>query len=251
MMFNKIFSKFRKDKYINIDVTELPSMGMFYPQDFTITYKKATDDDISQYESKYIIDDYITILSIIKLVVNANIKLSNNYKFEQIKSIDMLYLFLSIVKYTKGKDISMSYDNTDIIFNQENFKYFNIPLKYNNAYDSNTLEFVYDGFRYSLPSSGAEGSISRFISDMHRVGRLAEFENSSYDFMYFLGGRTQLNNNEIENLLSIFNDEMTPSDMNIISMLIKDFKGLTKYSLMYNNLIIPFDGSGLGDIWKL
>ena len=88
-----------------IPVKELPTQGLFYPKDFTLTIKKASSDDILLYNFNYIKDDISTILYETKRIIKNNLILSKNYKYEDIKSNDLLYIFFEIVKFTMDKDI--------------------------------------------------------------------------------------------------------------------------------------------------
>ena len=246
-----IGSIFNYKKFIEIDVKNLPSRGMFYPEDFKIKIKAAEKEDIEKYHSKYIDGDFISILTGIKWVIRHNIKLTKEYSFKQISSIDVLYIFLEIVKLTQKKDIYISFDDVKIKFCSENFNYFELDEKYFKHFDKVNREFVYDGFKYSLPTIGVESSITRFLYDMSKDNRLSEFKNSSYDFLYFLGGKKGLKNEEIENLITIFNDELSDKDKKIVSSIIDEFRGFSKYSLKSEGVIVPLEGIDLKYIWNI
>ncbi|MEN6291247.1 MAG: hypothetical protein ABFD07_04410, partial [Methanobacterium sp.] len=96
-------------KRIKIDTKILPSQGLFYKKDFEISIKKAGKKDILEYEEKYIKDDLGTVIYLIKKIVENNIKLSNGYVYDDIKSIDIIFIFLEIVKLTKGRAINLLY----------------------------------------------------------------------------------------------------------------------------------------------
>ena len=93
-MFNKIFNFFIKRKKVNLKT--LPSMGLFYKDGFEIKIKKATKKDIEDYEANYSNDDIGTVIYYIKKIVENNIILPKNFKFIDIKSIDVIFLFLEV-----------------------------------------------------------------------------------------------------------------------------------------------------------
>jgi len=96
---------FHSKGYVKINVEDLPSMGLFYPDDLEIKVKPAEQTDIEKYNSRYIDGDFISILIGIKWVIRHNIKLNKGYEFASISSIDILYIFLEIVKITQNEDI--------------------------------------------------------------------------------------------------------------------------------------------------
>ena len=117
-------------KRVKVDTKILPSQGLFYKKDFEINIKKASKEDILDYEKNYVKDDIGTVIYLIKKIVEKNIKLSGGYVYEDIKSIDIIFIFLEIVKITKGKPINLLYfdKETDsegkIEFGSKNFNCF-------------------------------------------------------------------------------------------------------------------------------
>ena len=114
----------------NIDIKTLPSHGLFYKDDFKISIKRADVEDIIEYEHNYIKDNVGVVISKLKHLVDKNIKISKGYTFNDIKSIDIIFLFFEIVKFTKGESIKLQYFDdekgiNDIIeFNPKHFNYF-------------------------------------------------------------------------------------------------------------------------------
>ena len=92
-----------------IDKSKLPSQGLFYKDDFFIFIKKAKEDDIKEYEKNFVKNNLAVIIQKVKQIVENNIILSKGYIFEDIKSIDVVFLFLEIVKYTKNQNIMINY----------------------------------------------------------------------------------------------------------------------------------------------
>jgi hypothetical protein len=76
-----------------IDKSKLPSQGLFYKDDFFIFIKKAKEDDIKEYEKNFVKNNLAVIIQKVKQIVENNIILSKGYIFEDIKSIDVVFLF--------------------------------------------------------------------------------------------------------------------------------------------------------------
>lgn len=249
-LWNVLKSVFDNNKYVDVNLSELPSRGIFYPDDFGIKIKQAEKEDIEKYHDRYIDGDFMSIFMGIKWVVRHNVKMSKGHTFQRIASIDVLYLFLEIVKMTKNKDIYIVTEKEGKVrFCPENFNYFEFTEEYIKNFDEENKEFVYDGFKYSIPTVGAESSISRFLYNMSQKDRLSEFSDSSYDFLYFLGGKTGLSDDEIENLITIFNDEISDKDKETIAQIIEEFKQVSKYTLKTKSGIVPLEGIDLKTIW--
>lgn len=249
-LWNVLKSIFEHKNYESVNLNELPSRGLFYADGLTISIKQAEQEDIDKYNSRYIEGDFMSIFMGIKWVVSHNVKLPKEYTFENIVSIDVLYLFLEIVKLTKNKDIYITTEGEVLRFCTDNFNYFEFTENYLKNFNKENKEFIYDGFKYSLPTVGAESSISRFLYNMSQQNRLSEFAESSYDFLYFLGGKTGLSDDEIENLIIIFNDELSVKDKNTITSIIEEFKPVSKYSLKSTKGVVPFEGIDLKTIWN-
>ena len=94
----------------------LPSQGLFYKDDFEISIRKAEQNDINEYEVDFIKDNLGLIIYKVKKIVEKNIVLTKEYTFEDIKSIDVVFLFLEIVKFTKGKSIKIDFLRTRFNF---------------------------------------------------------------------------------------------------------------------------------------
>ena len=122
-----------------IEMETLPSQGLFYKDNLKISIKKAAPEDIEEYESNYDIEDVGSIIYNLKKIVRKNTILNDEYTFGDIKSIDIIFIFLEIVKFTNGKPIVMSYINDynikeNIEFNSKNFNYFKIDEELMNKY---------------------------------------------------------------------------------------------------------------------
>lgn len=239
-----------------IDIKRLPSQGLFYNDDFQLSIKKAEIEDIIEYENKYVKDDFSVIIEQLKNIVRKNCIFSNEYEFNDLKSIDIIFLFIEIVKYTKGRPIDLTYFNDesgkdDIIeFSSDYFNYFELDNLMSN-YDSESKQFIIDDFKFSLPSIGVENSITNFLFSKINDKEIEEYNYYSYDFMFFLGNKKNITFNEIENLIHIFNFDIDDKTKKKIKKIIKMFLPFQKYSLKKGNRIIDIDSKiNLEIIWK-
>ncbi|CAG7579911.1 MAG: hypothetical protein SLAVMIC_00156 [uncultured marine phage] len=250
MLGNLLKGIFNKKNSNDIEVNKLPSQGLFYKDGFGISIKKAEVEDIIFYESNYK-DDPISTITLVKDMVKKNIFLSKGYEFEDIASIDIVFLFFEIVKLTKGDSIWIHHTEESILFDKDHFNYFSVPDYLMEKYDSETKEFVIDGFKFKLPTIGIETSVTRFIGDSAMAGTLKDFSDKSYDFMYFLGDKNKLSNDEIINLLTIFNDELDMNEREIVDTIIKDFASFNRYTLKTDSGdVVEMGQLDLSKIWE-
>jgi hypothetical protein len=243
-----------KNKSKPIDVKTLPSMGLFYNDDFEIKIKKASAEDIKKYENEFDKEDLGLIISKIKIIVENKTLFSTNYKFDDLKSIDVVFLFIEIVKYTKGNEISIDYLNEEshtlkkINFNSETFNYFKPDDDLLKNYDSKNKLFKIDDYLFSLPSIGIENSISYFLIESNNPNK---YTNLNFNFSYFLDKKEFLTFEEIENLIEIFNFDLSDDEKAKIENIIKKFKPLQRYSLIKNGKEIDINSKmDLEFIWK-
>lgn len=240
-----------------IDLSILPSQGLFYKKGFEIFIKRADVGDIIEYEHEYQKDDLGQVINRVKRIVERNVILSNGYTYTEIKSIDIVFLFLEIVKFTNGKSIDVKFFN-DIIgkeeiisFESTNFNYIKLDDKTLKSYDSTTREFVIEGFRYSLPCIGVENSLTQFLISKSDDPNVDLYNKYSYDFIYFLGHKSFLSFNEIDNLLQIFNFDLTDDDKKKVKKVLKSFSKIGRYSLKKDSKVIDVTAKiDLEKIWK-
>lgn len=240
-----------------IDTKILPSQGLFYKDDFKIFIKKAEIEDIIEYEYNYIKDDVVVVINKLKRLVRKNITLSPGYKFNDIKSIDIIFLFLEIVRLTKGKSVKLKYFddekgiNDNIEFNSKYFNYFIINDELMEHYDNKNREFIINGYRYSLPSIGLENCLTKFLISKSDKPGCQRFNNYNYNFTFFLGDKNKLSFNEIENLIQIFNFDMESEEQKKIVNVVKMFQPIQKYSLKKDGKVIDINSKiDLEKIWK-
>ena len=239
-----------------IPVEILPSTGLFYKDDFTVTIKKADLEDIIEYEWEFDTTDVGSVISRVKNIVRKNTILSSGYSFGDIKSADIVFIFLEIVKLTNKKPINVEYVDrfgvsSVIPFGESSFNYIYLSDEIMNNYDSDTKEFVIEGFRFSAPSIGIENSLTRFLVGMTKTNKITTYKDYSYDFIYFLGNKRKIDSNEIENLLQIFNNDLSEKDQDNVKNIVNKFKQFSEYSLVNDQDIIEITSKiNLENIWS-
>ncbi len=238
-----------------VDLKSLPSQGLFYKDDFQLYIKKVDLTDIIEYEYKYVKEDLGLIISKVKKIVEKNIVIKNDYTFDDIKSVDIIFLFLEIVRFSKGKPIEIDYVESGIDkkieFNPIFFNYYKIDESMMSHYDNANKEFFIDGYRYSLPTIGVENSLTNFLIHKSREFDSAKYNDYSYDFTFFVNGKNILSFSEIENLIQIFNFDLDKEEKMKIKKIVNQFQPLQKYSLIKGNKVIDINSKiDLENIWK-
>lgn len=254
MLLNLLNGLVKPKKNIKIDTDSLPSRGLFYKPDFWVKIGKASQDDIDEYEYYFNEESPFLVVELIKRVVKRNVVLAKGYTFEYIRAIDVIYIFLEIVKITCEKKIYIADYNdlkeeyVEYEFCPDNFSYFTPPNKY--KYNKEELCYEYKGFKFRFPSIGVEESIVLFSTEMASIGE-EKWDYMSYDFCYFLGDKLELTTEEIKNILLIFNEDMDINEKKDVDEIVNYFRPMFKYSLKINNKIINIDGRiGLKTIFK-
>lgn len=240
-----------------LEVKNLPSQGLFYNEDFEISIKKAQIEDIIEYEHNYIKDDLSVVISKLKKVVEKNSIFSNAYEFNDLKSIDIVFLFLEIVKFTKGKAVNLTYFDDElgkenmIEFSSNYFNYFRLNEEIMKHYEESTREFLIDDFKFSLPSIGVENCITNYLISKSDENDAIKYNDYNYDFIFFLGNKRKINFEEIENLIQIFNEDLEIEDRKKIKKIVKLFQPIQRYSLKRGNKVIEINSKiDLEKIWK-
>lgn len=253
MKINNILSNIL-NSYKKIEVNKLPSRGLFYYSDFNISIKRANIKDIEDYERNFTQDINLIIMKVQKIVEN-NVILENGYKFEDIKSIDIIYIFFEIVKFSNKKPIYISYFNEiemiekKITFEHYNFYYSPMDhlMKY---YNSKDRQFDIGGYSYTLPTIGVENSVSNILLN-NTNDDFINFNGLSYNFFYFLKHKNSLTEEEMINLLKIFNYDIEPNELKIIDDIIEKFQDMQKYFLKDGDYLVDVNSEmNLKDIWK-
>lgn len=242
---------------VKIDVKKLPSQGFFYNGNFEIYIKKAEIDDIKEYESNYNRENLSSVLRKIKKIVEKNVILSKNYTYNHIKSIDIVFLFLEIVKLTKNKNIKIEYYNDEnsksefIDFGSKNFNYYQVSEELFNKWNEKERLFDINGYKYSLPSIGVENSLTMYLISKSYEKDALKYNEYNYDFTFFLGNKEVVNFEEIENLIQIFNFDIEEDEYKKIEEVIILLNPMQKYSLKKGDRIIEMSSKlNLEKIWK-
>lgn len=235
-----------------LDILTLPSQGLFYKDDFNLKIKKADIEDVIEYEHKFDRDNLILVIDCIKKIVSKNVILEG-YSYSDIKSVDIIYIFLEIVKFTSKKEIKIPYIDMEgkensIDFGYKNFKYFDFS-PYMKFYDKETKEMLIDGYRFSLPSIGIESSLTQYLSSKTNEEDIKKLNEVEYDFMFFLGDKNVLTPSEIDNLIQIFNFDIDDEERRKTKNIIDKFRSITGYSLTVDGLTIGLKPN-LTNIWK-
>jgi hypothetical protein len=250
-LLNSIVQATRK-----IDVKQLPTQGYFYPKDFEIKIKKAKIEDIISYEYNYNAENVLEVVDIIKKFVKNNLIFSNGYTFWDLKSIDIIFIFIEIVRFTNNRPVKISYFDSNskklnhIDFLPNMFNYFDFkPFK--GDYNKDLLSFEVDGYRFSMPSVGVENSITGFLLTKVREPEASYYNKQTYDFMFFLGTKNTLTDDEICNLITIFNYDLDDKEKNKIKKIISKFQPLIGYTIRVDDKIIDLKSNlDLANIWK-
>jgi hypothetical protein len=237
-----------------IETSSLPSQGLFYKPDFELRIKKADVEDIIDYEYNYDKDNLYMVIESVKKIVSSNTQFSKNYKFEDIKSVDIIFIFLEIVKLTMNKTIKIPFFNDEmgkpdlIEFSNKTFNYFNFD-KY--EVDKKNGEIVIDNYRFSMPSIGIENCLTNFLVLKSDDVDAKKWNSYNYDFLFFVGNKNNLTFSEIENLVTIFNFDLEPSEQDKIRKIVKEFMGVVSYSLQINGRVVDVKSKlDLEAIWK-
>lgn len=241
----------------SIDLKNLPSQGLFYKDDFRISIRKVDVKEIEEYEKNYDREDLGLVLGRLKKIVEKNIIISSGYSFKHIKSIDVIYIFLEIVRFTKNKPVQLEYFNDEIgeidkiDFDEKSFNYCRLSEEIMRDWDSNEKCFVINGYKFSLPSIGIENSLTNFLINKSYDEDSISYNEYSYNFTYFLGEKEFLTFEEIENLIQIFNFDMEDDEVGKTDDLVRLFIPLQRYSLIKNNKVIEMSSKiNLQEIWK-
>ncbi len=236
-----------------IDVRQLPSQGYFYPTDLTLSIRKAEFWDILEYESNIDRTNLLKSIECIKSVVEKCVILGSGYTYGHLKSVDIIFIFLEVVKFTNGKDIMVRFTDgygkdREVPFGPEYFNYFDFS-PFMSKYSPETREMLMEGYRFSFPSIGVENSLTRYISSRKDA---SEFKNIVFDFIFFLSGRHDLEDHEIENLIQIFNSDLDELERKKVSSIISKFSTITSYSLRVDGVKVEMKSNiNLENIWNV
>jgi len=240
-----------------VDVTSLPTRGYFYPDDFSIKIRKAKDEDIIEYEYKYDSENVMEIVECVKRIVEKNTIFGDKYQFNDLKSVDIIFLFLEIVSFTTHKTIKIEFFNDElskidtIDFSPKNFNYYNFD-QIKSYHNPSEAVFEINGYKFSMPSVGVENCLSQFLLTKSNRENSEIFSQLSYDFLFFLGFKNSLTYDEIDNLITIFNYDIEESEKKKIKSIIELFLSMIGYQLRFRNHLVDVKTNlNLEKIWKI
>lgn len=252
-----IRSIFFRKKEKKIDVRKLPSQGLFYKEGFEMKIRKASMESIAEYENDYDPEDLGTILSKLKKIVSDCVVLPKGYTFSYIKSIDVVFIFLEIVAFTKNKPVLMEYYNDEsgaidtIAFGDRTFNYYRLDGDMMRKWDSVERCFMINGYKFTLPSIGVENSLTNYLISKSSEPDAIKYNDYSYSFTYFVGNREFVTFGEIDNLIEIFNSDIDEEESEKVGEIVEAFMPMQKYSLLKNTRVIEISSKiNLKEIWK-
>lgn len=237
----------------HIDVMHLPSQGLFYPEDLRLSIRRADYLEILDYETNIDRSNVIRSIECIKTVVERCASVSPPYDYSHIKSVDIIFIFLEVVKFTTGRPILVRYRDPETgaagtaAFGPDTFNYFDFS-PFMKGYSQSAREIEMHGYRFSFPSIGVENSLSRYITGLGDPTVLREV---GFDFIFFQSGRHSLEDREIENLIQIFNHDLDEGERAKVSSVIASFAGITSYSLRVGGTKVEMKSNvDLETIWQ-
>lgn len=234
----------------------LPTQGYFYPVDMRMFIKAAEIDDILDYEKHIDRSNIIKSIECIKKVVQKNVSFNGKWCYEDLKSVDIIFIFIEIVKFTQSKDLFVNFVDDfgkmrQIAFGPQNFDYFDFS-PFLEFYNLETREFIIDGWHYSFPSIGVENSLTRYLSTIYDLKAVETMKKMSYNFLFFLTGKNHLSDDEIQNVIQIFNYDLAEEEKDHINNIVMMFNPILSYALRYaGNRIEIKSKVNLESIWHL
>lgn len=205
---------------------ELPSRGYFYPSDFKIILTRIDIDDVRNVFTRVSnttpkMTSYVMMVLINNILIDQII-LNKGYSYDMLVSIDILYLFLELIKFSKGSDV----DINGVAFKSDNFEYFDFD-DWGEYYDAEKRAFIFDGWEMRLPSVGAYQSV---IDYAILKGKNAD-NNIDLTLLYFLKENSYfMGVSEIENLSLCFND-LSAKERERLKKITKKLEGHMTYRI--------------------
>jgi len=94
------------------------------------------------------------------------------------------------------------------------------------------------GYRFSLPSIGVESDLLKYLNSKSAKKSGKDLSELNYNFIFFLGMKDGLTKKEIENLITIFNDDLDKKEIDKINGIIEEFSKSIKYTLKIGKKVI-------------
>jgi hypothetical protein len=211
---------------IKVDLKKLPSQGYFYPKDLEIWITIPSEAQIQQYNQTIHANE---VGAILQLTLN-NVHVNEGHTIQEIRSIDLTPLFLLIVKATTKKEIKgeLNYrgETQSIKITPDSLALFDFGPYADNIIDG---EIHINGWRFSPPTIGAEHS---FAENLEKLGKAEEVDYLP-DFLFFLGNKTYLTEQETDNLFDLFEGDLPDSDYAEVCNIVDTFTELI--TMKYKN----------------
>lgn len=233
-----IFNFINKKREI---ITEnLPSRGFFYKDDFKIYIKKCNKDYINQYKKNIDTSNISKILKRVTRLIIDHTSYSEGYSYKNIISIDLLFIFLEIVKHTKSKDIFLDHYDEEtkkmvkIKLDEKTFDYYQPDNKMMEKYNYIEKCFDLNGYKISSPTTGAEEDLTQFLNSISTIPGSEKYNTYNYNFLYVLGNRESISIPELENLIQIFTMDITKEEKKKLQKSIDNITPIQRYKMIYN-----------------
>lgn len=212
-----------KRKKINID--NLPSRGLFYDKDFSLTLKPIDKNNIINFKTSIVKYSKNPILMTRLMNKIVQLSLVEKENFEKIVSIDVMYLFILVVNISHKEKLDIEKD----------FKHFDWD-KYKEYYNKSEKAFDIKGFKYAPPKCLIQEDVVNYILNQS-MKKQEEIPEESLNFMYFIKDKKRLTPEEVENLLKIFSSDLSIKDKNLVNLIVKRFSKINRYRVGKNKQI--------------
>jgi hypothetical protein len=173
--------------YIKVNISKLPSGGLFYPKDVYIGYKPATVKEI-RYWSMIDEEDEYSFIEAMNFVLDSCIKIKttkSKLSIDDLCEVDRLYLIFAIreATFTDGKnnvivDIPYSYKNKEykdsVEVTTNNINYFKLTDFVKKRYNESKRAIEVKGnneFKIKLPSVGVSNWVQNYINTRIENGK--------------------------------------------------------------------------------
>jgi hypothetical protein len=245
ILISSLFNK--KKKQYSVNIKKLPSQGYFYPEDLEIFIEKGDIDDQLKYYHGIDNSNIFGVISTIKSILQNRIEFNYTFfKFDNLRAIDVFFLFVEFVKYTTDKKIFFS----GIEFNSENFVYFNFK-QFQENYNVSKKGFIFGEWAFSLPSIGIETSLTKFSYEISIKGKSDEYKDKNYNLIYFLGDKINLTYESMINLIELFED-LTEEHQGEINDIVNKFSKSGLYFLIeMGKKSVRVNPNMLKDVWPI
>lgn len=165
--------------YFKVNVKNLPSKGLFYSEDVSISVKPAGVKEIRHWSMIDESDEY-SFVQAIDFILGRCVLIKTPKKILSINDlceVDRLYLIFTIREYTFNDaknqvfiDVPYIFANQEykdsVVITKESLKYFNMPEKLMSFYDANKRAFVIGKerqFELRLPTIGVSNWIQNYV----------------------------------------------------------------------------------------